>query len=74
MPKNPSFEQALSRLEETVSSLEVGELTLEQATLLFEKGMALAALCSRHLNDAELRITQLKDIHSESVVQSRQDE
>lgn len=55
-----SFEDALSELEETVARLESGELTLEESLALFERGQRLAALCGAGLDQAELRLEELR--------------
>ena len=62
-PRAPdlSFEDAYTRLEETVRALESGELTLEAATNLYEEGMRLVQLCGRLLSEAELRMTRLRE-------------
>ena len=60
-----SFEEAFDRLGETVQALESGGLTLESATNLYEDGMQLVKLCNRLLSEAELKVTQLKDVYSE---------
>ena len=54
-----SFEEAFSELEEIVRQLEAGDLTLDQAMTLFERGMALTAHCNAQLDAAELRVQQL---------------
>jgi exodeoxyribonuclease VII small subunit len=54
-----SFEEALRALEETVNSLEGGDLTLEESLALFEKGQKLAAFCNERLENASLRVEQL---------------
>ena len=54
-----SFEQAYAELEETVRRLEAGDLLLEEAITLFERGMALVRLCNARLDGAELRVRQL---------------
>jgi len=54
-----SFEVAFAELEDVVQQLEAGDLTLEQAMRLFERGMALAGQCSAQLDAAELRVRQL---------------
>jgi exodeoxyribonuclease VII small subunit len=53
------FETAFSQLEDVVQRLEGGELPLEEALALYERGMALAEHCQSLLNQAELRVTQL---------------
>ncbi len=57
--ENLSFEEAFAELEEVVQQLEAGDLTLDQAMALFERGMALAARCNTRLDAAELRVQQL---------------
>lgn len=54
-----SFEQAYTELETTVQKLEAGNLPLEEALLLYQRGMALAAYCNLQLDKAELRIKTL---------------
>lgn len=54
-----TFEQAFSELETLVQEMEGGELELERALALFERGMALAAHCNDRLDTAELRLRQL---------------
>ena len=55
----PSFEQALSRLEEIVSSLESGEASLEEAVTLFEEGSQLSKLCQDKLSATQAKIEKL---------------
>lgn len=55
-----SFEEAFGELEETVSRLEAGGLSLEEALTLFERGQELAALCATLLEEAELKISDLQ--------------
>ena len=54
-----SFEEALRELEETVQRLEKGELTLEDAIVVYERGMALAQHCSDALDAADLQVQEL---------------
>ncbi|MFZ5915417.1 MAG: exodeoxyribonuclease VII small subunit [Chloroflexota bacterium] len=55
----PGFEAAFQELEAVVRRLEDGELTLDEAIALFERGQALARLCNDRLEQAELRVKQL---------------
>ena len=59
MVEQLSFEQALARLEQTVKSLETGNLTLEESMALYEEGMRLARICQQHLDTAQLKISQI---------------
>lgn len=54
-----SFEQILERLEAVVGTLEQGDAPLEQALSAFERGVALARLGSRRLDEAERRVELL---------------
>jgi exodeoxyribonuclease VII small subunit len=54
-----SFEAAFAELEEVVKRLEEGNLPLDEAMALFERGTALAAACNTRLDAAELRVQQL---------------
>lgn len=51
-----SFEGALGELEATVERLEAGEMPLEEALTLFERGVNLSRQCSSTLESAERRI------------------
>lgn len=54
-----SYEEAFEELQRVVSELESGELPLEQALALFERGQALGAHCNDLLEQAELKLRQL---------------
>ncbi len=53
------FEKALNRLSAIVSSLEKGDLPLEESLQLFEEGVKLSRYCSDRLEEAERRIDVL---------------
>ena len=55
------FESALKELEEIVSAMERGDLTLEKSLQLFERGTQLSRQCQHALAAAELRIKTLLD-------------
>lgn len=59
MTQEQSFEQALKRLEEIVRQMEQGSVPLADSLKLFEEGTALAAQCSRELDQAELKVVRL---------------
>ncbi len=54
--KPPSFEVGLTELETVVKELENGDLPLEQAIALFEKGVGLSDRCRQQLEEAETRV------------------
>lgn len=51
-----SFEEALSRLETLVRSLEAGNLGLDESLTLFEEGIGLVKYCTEKLDHAEQRV------------------
>jgi exodeoxyribonuclease VII small subunit len=55
-----SFEEAYERLEEVLSRLQMGNMSLDDSLAAFEEGMALAAHCQALLDAAELRVEQLE--------------
>ncbi len=56
-----TFKQSLERLEEIAQKLEDENLDLEEAVRLYEEGVQLNAFCLNKLQEAELKITQLKN-------------
>lgn len=59
--KSETFEDAYARLEAIVARLEEGGLTLDEAIDLYEQGMALARACQERLDNADQRITKLRE-------------
>lgn len=57
-----NFEKKLSRLEEIVSKMEKGDLTLEDSLKLFEEGVQLSRDCNSKLNEAEAKIKKLVSV------------
>jgi len=55
----PPFEAGLQELEQIVKEMESGDLPLERALELFEKGMQLSETCRKQLEEAETRIEML---------------
>ena len=53
------FEDCLTRLEQIVSQLEAGNLSLEDSLKVFEEGIGLARHCAKYLAEAERRIELL---------------
>lgn len=59
MPKantDPTFEQAIERLEAIVEQMESDKLPLEQLMVRYEEGIKLIKLCGAQLAAAEKRI------------------
>ena len=59
--KQESFEQLYAKLEDSVARLEAGGLSLDEAIALYEEGMMQAKRCQERLDEAEQRITRLKE-------------
>ena len=59
MMAEKKFENALKELEQIVEQLEDGELPLDDALRLFEKGIKLSQFCSAKLDDAEQKVELL---------------
>lgn len=56
-----NFETQLTELESIVEQLESGELPLEDALKVFEKGVKLSRQCQQLLSEAEQKVTILMD-------------
>ena len=54
-----NFEQALEDLEELVTAMEEGELSLEESLQAFEKGIKLTRECQTALKKAEQKVQVL---------------
>ena len=54
-----SFEEALALLEESVQRLEAGDLKLEEALEVFEKGVAASRACGQWLDQTRERVQVL---------------
>ena len=54
-----TYEKSLQRLEEIVKILEEGGQPLEKTVELFTEGTSLISACSKYLDNAEQKITQL---------------
>lgn len=59
--KRDTFEQLYARLEQQVGKLEQGGMSLEEAIAAYEEGMTLARACQERLDEAELKITKLRE-------------
>ena len=55
----PNFEAGLQQLEAIVKEMENGDLPLERAIELFERGMKLSDTCRKQLEEAETRVEVL---------------
>ena len=63
-----TFEQAMTRLEEIVRILEVGERPLEETVNLYEEGQRLRLYCEQYLADAEQRIAVIRQASDGGII------
>ena len=56
-----SFEDAMAELDELVSQMEDGDLSLDDSLKAFERGVMLTRQCQQALSQAELRVKTLID-------------
>lgn len=61
---NATFESRLDELEDIVSRLEGGKLGLDESLELFERGTALVKECTTVINEAEQRVSLIKQSQS----------
>lgn len=55
----PTFEESLQELDEIVQRLEKGDVPLEEALTIFQRGMELSKQCESTLKKAEKTLTQM---------------
>ncbi len=55
------FESALAELEALVAKMESGNLPLEESIKAYERGVVLAKLCQKRLDQAEEQVRVLQD-------------
>ncbi len=58
--KQPTFEEALAKLESIVEAIEQGKVGLEESIERYEEGMALIKHCRKILAGAEQKIQKLQ--------------
>ena len=58
-PDKPDFEKALAELEELVSSLESGDLSIDQSLTHFKRGVELTRHCQSILDEAQQTVEVL---------------
>lgn len=59
MTQKSSFEKALNRLEEIISQLESGDLSLDESLKIFQEGIELSRFCTKKLSEAESKVKKL---------------
>ena len=59
-----TFEQAMTRLEQIVATLESGRCTLDDSLKLFEEGTKLTSFCAQQIKTAEQKIVKLTAVEN----------
>lgn len=62
-----SFEESLSKLENIVRTLEVGDVRLEEALRLFEEGSELSKRCLSELDKIQRKLEKLQVVDGKVV-------
>lgn len=57
-----NYEDSVKKLEEIVSKLEAGNLSLEESLKLYEEGTILSENCRKMLSEAKLKITNINEV------------
>ncbi len=57
--ENFDYENSLKRLEEIAATLEKGEISREKMTELYVEGSELIKKCTKVLENAQLKITEI---------------
>ena len=63
--KEKSFEENLIELENIVSKLESGDISLDNAIEEYDKAMKLASTCDKKLKEAEEKIAKIVNTSNE---------
>jgi exodeoxyribonuclease VII small subunit len=77
MPKKKTttlFEDSLAELEQLVSQLEQGDISLEQSLKSFERGVNLTRTCQKALQEAEQKVQILLEKNGNLSLESFTDE
>ncbi len=72
--KSFHFEESLAELEQLVERMEQGNLPLEDALKLFERGVQLTRTCQKALKEAEQKVQILLEENGEPTVKAFTDE
>ena len=65
------FEKKLSRLEEIVTKMESGNLTLEDSLKLFEEGVKNSRDCQKQLTAAEEKVKVLLKVNGDGTTETK---
>jgi len=66
--KHIDFEKTLGELEDIVTRMEKGEMTLEESLRSYERGVSLSRGCQKALEQAEQRIQILSEEEEQPIL------
>ena len=66
-----SFEQSMDQLTEIVGKLEEGDIPLDEAVALFEKGMGIAKRSQAELDRVEKKVEELLRVEDDGTAVTR---
>jgi len=69
-----NFESALNELEKLVEKMELGESSLEQSLVDFERGVVLTRQCQESLKSAEQKVQILLEQNGQPILSDFSDE
>lgn len=61
-PSDPSFEEAMERLDEIVESMEGERLDLDEMVERYEEGVKLLTTCRQRIETARLRVERINGL------------
>lgn len=68
--KSPSlFEEAMDELENLVTEMEKGDITLEESLKAFERGIKLTRTCQNALQEAEQKVRILLEKNGQQILE-----
>ena len=56
-----TYEEQINELKEIIEKIENREVGLEESLSLYRRGMEILQSCEKYLEDAELKVTELRD-------------
>lgn len=59
--KKVDFETALKEIEKVITTLQDGELSIDESIDAYKKGLELCAICDGHISKAKLTIEELSN-------------
>ena len=62
---NLTYEQATKRLEEIITKLEQGTISLDESMQLYEEGVILSDFCLKKLETAKQKIININEVKND---------